>query len=126
MHRPIDPYGDGYVHRVLVELSDEPLTASGYVTFEGLSPENLRQFLVGLAGDWQGWPGVRSWTSMGREMSLEATHDGRAHVRIAITLRRPERTYAPDAWSARIVLTVEAGEELRRLADDADHFLHPL
>jgi hypothetical protein len=27
VHRPIDPYGDGYVHRMLVEVSDEGLTA---------------------------------------------------------------------------------------------------
>jgi hypothetical protein len=125
VHRPIDLYGDGYVHTVLVELRDEPLSARGAVTFEGRSPENLRDFLVGLEEDWQGWPAVRSWTSMEGEMMLEASHDGRSSVRIAVTLRRPERTYDLDAWSARIVLTLEAGEELRQLADAATVVLRP-
>jgi hypothetical protein len=125
VYRPIDPHGEGYVHNMLVELSDEGLTASGLATFEGRAPENLQDFLIGLAKDWRGWPGIRPWTSMKGEMTLEASHDGQGHVTIAVTLRRAERTYDPDAWSARIALTLEAGEELRRLADDAEHFLHP-
>ncbi|SEG49223.1 hypothetical protein SAMN04489712_105521 [Thermomonospora echinospora] len=123
VHRPIDPYGEGYVHTMLVELSDEGLTASGHATFEGRTPENLQDFLLGLAKDWRGWPGVRSWTSMDGEMTLEAGHDGRAYVSIAVTLR--DCPHDPGGWSARIVLSLEAGEELRRLADTAERFLHP-
>lgn len=125
VHRPTDPNGHGYVHEMLIELSDDGITASGEATFEGETAENLRDFLVGLAQDWRAWPGVRSWTSMEGQMTLEASHDGGGHVTLAVTLHSPRITYAPDAWSARIVLTVEAGEELRRLADAAEQFLHP-
>jgi hypothetical protein len=76
--RPADgPYGDGYVHRVFVEVSDDGITASGWATFQGR------------------------------------------------TLRQAQRAHAPDAWSARIVLTLEAGEQLREIASTADRFLRP-
>ncbi len=60
---------------------------------------------------------------MEHEMTLDATHDGTGHVQIAATLRRARRSHDPDAWLARIVLTLEAGEQLRELASEADHFL---
>lgn len=122
---PVDPYGDGYVHRVFVEVIDDGIAASGWATFEGQTPRTLRDFLTWLDQDWRGWPGTRTWTAMENEMTLEATHDGTGHVQIAVTLRRGERTYDPDAWSARIVLTLEAGEQLHELASAADQFLRP-
>lgn len=51
-------------------------------------------------------------------MTLDATHHGR-HVSLAVTLRRPHRTYEPDAWSARVVFNLEPGEQLRNPAADA-------
>jgi hypothetical protein len=51
-------------------------------------------------------------------MAIEAWHDGRANVIVAVTLRRSEKAYADDAWSARVVFTVEAGEQLSTLTDD--------
>ncbi|KOX13886.1 hypothetical protein ADL05_18040 [Nocardiopsis sp. NRRL B-16309] len=85
----------------------------------------MRDFLVGLEKDWRGWPGVRSWTSMEEEMTVEARHDGRAHVSLAVTLRRADLHHTHDAWSAQVILTVEAGEGLRRIADAADRLLRP-
>lgn len=121
--RPTDPYGDGYVHTVFVEVTDNGIAASGRATFEGRTPQTLRDFLMRLAEDWQGWPGTRTWTAMENEMTLEATHDGAGHVRIAVTLRQAQPAHDADAWSARIVLALEAGEQLRELARTADHFL---
>jgi Family of unknown function (DUF6228) len=123
--RPVDSYGDGYVHKVFVEISDDGIAASGWATFDGQAPQTLRDFLTGLGEEWRGWPGTRTWTSMEHEMTVNATHDGRGHVRIAVTLRRARRADHLHAWSARIVLTVEAGEQLRELADAADHLLRP-
>jgi len=60
VHRPADPYGDG-VHTMGVEVSDEGISAVSTATFEGRGPENLRGFLAGLAADWRGWSGTRSW-----------------------------------------------------------------
>lgn len=37
---------------------------------------------------------------------------------LAVTVRRPERAYADDAWSARVVFTVDASEELATLAKE--------
>jgi hypothetical protein len=37
---------------------------------------------------------------------------------LAVTLRRPERACADDAWSARLVYTVEAGEEFATQAKE--------
>lgn len=41
-------------------------------------------------------------------MEIEASHDGRAHVMIAVTINRPQLTFAKDAWSARVVFTMES------------------
>jgi hypothetical protein len=92
---------------------------------EGQTPRTLRDFLAWLALDWRGWPGTRTWTAMENETTLEAAHDGTRHVQIAVTLRRAWRTHDPDAWSARIVLSLEAGEQLSELARAADQFLNP-
>jgi len=56
----VDPYGDGYVHRVFIEISDDGIAASGWATFDGHTPRTLRDFLTWLAQDWRGWPGIRA------------------------------------------------------------------
>jgi hypothetical protein len=48
---------------------------------------------------------------------------GTGHVRLAVTLRRVRRAPDPDAWSARIALTLEVGEQLRELASAASCIL---
>jgi len=57
-------------------------------------------------------------------MTLDATHHGQ-RVQLAVTLPHPHRTYEPDAWSARVVFTLEPGEQLRNLAADAAGVLTP-
>jgi hypothetical protein len=117
-HRPVDEYGDGLVYFLQVELEDDGLVAHGRSALDGPDSLDLPTFLASLVVRWQGWEGTLSWTSMEGEMTLDATHHGR-RVRLAVTLRRPDRTYAPDAWSARVVFTLEPGEQLRNLATDA-------
>ena len=51
-------------------------------------------------------------------MEIEASHDGRGHVLVAVTIKRPDMTFAEDAWSARIVFALEAGEQLAEVARD--------
>lgn len=51
-------------------------------------------------------------------MAIEAWHDGRSNVMIAVTVRQPQMTYADDAWSARVVFTVEAGEQLIAVSEN--------
>lgn len=123
LHRPVDLYDDGYVHELRVEATDDGISVKGSTTLEGRGEERLGDFLLSLDRDWRGWPGVRSWTSMGGEMTLAASHDGTRQVLLTVTLRRPGRTHDADAWEARIALTIEAGEELRELAHAAVDFL---
>jgi hypothetical protein len=43
-------------------------------------------------------------------------HAAWEHVLIAVTVKRPDMTFAEDAWSARVVFTLEAGEQLAEVA----------
>jgi len=121
-HRPVDEHGDGYVYFLEVDLEDEGLVAHGWSALNGRDALDLPAFLAVLVERWRGWEGTLTWTSMEGEMTLDATHEGR-QVRLAVTLRRPHRTYEPDAWSARVVFTLEPGEQLRNLAAEAAHVL---
>jgi hypothetical protein len=80
-------------------------------------------FFRRLADDFRGWEGAREWRSLEREMKIDARHDGRGYVTIGVTLKRARQAYADDAWSARTVFTVEAGEEMVRLASDVHDLL---
>jgi hypothetical protein len=114
---PNDPYGDGYVRRAGVEIRAEGLAARTAATIDIVQGQaDLDSFFAGLASSWQGWEGVRHWEALEHEMAIDAWHDGRANVKVAVTVRRSTMTYADDAWSARVVFTVEAGEQLASVA----------
>jgi hypothetical protein len=115
---PVDSYGDGYVHTARVEIQAAGLTAATSATVEGTGTRDLADFFADLAADWRGWTGVRRWRAMEDEMVIEARHDGRANVQVAVTIKRPWRPYAEDAWSAHAVFALEAGEQLSRVARD--------
>jgi hypothetical protein len=124
MHRPVDPYGDGYVRVADVEIRADGITARTTATLSATFDKvDLAEFVAGLASDWRGWKGKRRWEALEHEMAIEAWHDGRSNVMLAVTVRRPERTYVDDAWSARVVFTVEAGEQLAVLAKDITSLL---
>ncbi|MGV9214597.1 DUF6228 family protein [Micromonospora sp. RB23] len=126
LHPPTDPYGDGYILAVRSEISDEGMMAKTSATLAGRwapEDETLEWFFQSLADDWRGWEGKRNWCSLDGELQIDAHHDGRGHVAIGVTLRRARQAYADDAWSARTVLMVEAGEEMTRLAADIRHLL---
>ncbi len=114
---PIDPYGDGYVRRAGVEIRADGLAARTTVTIDiDQGQADLDSFFTALASSWRGWEGVRHWEALEHEMAIDAWHDGRANVKVAVTVRRSTMTYADDAWSARVVFTVEAGEQLASVA----------
>jgi hypothetical protein len=124
---PQDPYGDGYIYTVATELHDDGMSASTIAKIDGhyIDPDTgtLSQFVQTLADDWRGWDGVRRWTSMENELTLDAQHDGRAYVSIGVTLRETGPSWEDTRWSARTVFVLEAGEEVARLAVDLTHFL---
>ena len=119
MYPPVDPFGDGYAYRAKVEVRAEGIaactTASLSATFAKV---DLAVFFAGLAADWQGWQGKRHWQALEQEMAIDAWHDGRANIMIAVTVRQPKIAYADAAWSARVVLTVEAGEQFAAVAGE--------
>jgi hypothetical protein len=124
---PQDPYGDGYIYTAATELHDDGMSAATIAKIDGhyINPGTgtLPQFVQALADDWRGWDGVRRWTSMEDELTLDAQHDGRAYVSIGVTLREAGPNWEDTRWSARSVFVLEAGEEATRLAVDLTHFL---
>ncbi|MET8008300.1 DUF6228 family protein [Nonomuraea glycinis] len=123
---PQDPYGDGYVYTVATELYDDGMTASTVAKIDGMYASldcALPGFVEGLAADWRGWDGVRTWTSMERELALDVRHDRRSHVSLGVTLRAPGPDWDDAAWSARAVFVLEAGEELACFATDLSRHL---
>jgi hypothetical protein len=121
---PFDPYGDGYIQEAEVELRADGLTARTAVVLLGRSGNaDLDSFFATLVADWRGWEGERHWEALEHQMSVDAWHDGRANVNLAVTLRRAE--LVKEIWSARAVLAVEAGEQLATVANDLAHLLAP-
>jgi hypothetical protein len=119
LYPPIDPYGDGYIAHLPVEISDDGMHAKTVATVDGPAggrAGSLVEFFSSLCDDWQGWTGPRTWQAFDRELTIVAIHDGRGHVTLDVTLRRHHRSYDHDAWSARTAFTVEAGEQMSALA----------
>ena len=80
--------------------------------------DELVRFFRGLAADWRGWPGERTYESLEHELRLVAIHDG--HVRIAVQLRQSS---LPDGWSASGEFRVDPGVELTRAAESVTGLL---
>ncbi|WP_125811577.1 DUF6228 family protein [Actinoplanes sp. ATCC 53533] len=128
VHPPQDPYGDGYVYAIATELHEDGMTAATIAKVDGIYVDlatTLSGFMESLAADWQGWDGIRTWQSLGRELTIDARHDGRGQVSLGVTLRAPGLDRDDTAWSATTTFVVEAGEEMTRLAADLTHFLRP-
>ncbi|MBL6279770.1 hypothetical protein JMF97_26805 [Micromonospora fiedleri] len=124
LHPPEDPWGEGYVVVMQVELHDQGLTARRGVDLAWpthAQEPDLVIFFEQLADDWRGWEGERSWRSLDATMRITARHDGKGHVSLGGTLRQD--SYSPDGWLARVFITVEAGEQMTSLvADLRAHF----
>jgi hypothetical protein len=118
LHAPADWWGEHYAAAVHVEIRDVGLSAEVSTTLWVPSAGgewDLAAFVQDLADDWHGWRGERTWRSKDGELCLDATHDGRGHVTLGVTLRQ---TPYGEGWTARVALEVEAGEQLSGLAQD--------
>jgi hypothetical protein len=109
-----------------VQVLDDGLYAETTATIDGYAAGrigDLAGFIRQLADDWRGWQGSRVWRALENELTVEARHDGRGHVALGVTLRRSRHAYDEDAWSARVVFTLEAGQEMSALARSVESLL---
>ncbi|MEV6381733.1 DUF6228 family protein [Streptomyces sp. NPDC051773] len=67
----------------------------------------LTEFLDGLARDFRGWEGVRSWVN--NELVVAATFGSGGHVCLSWTLRADVLS---SGWEHTVTTVIDAGEEL--------------
>lgn len=94
---------------LLTELRAETLSASARVY--ALEFTDLAEFFEGMAREWRGWSGSRSWRSL--EGDLEITAEHHRHVRLRVALRGDP--YRSD-WRVSATIELEPGEELSAAA----------
>jgi hypothetical protein len=81
--------------------------------------EYLPDFLDGLAADFRGWTGERSWGT--DQLTLRASFHSGGHVELTWILR----PWAPhqNQWEASVITWVEGGEQLTAPAADVRDLL---
>ncbi|GLZ32516.1 hypothetical protein Lesp02_47040 [Lentzea sp. NBRC 105346] len=120
--RLFDATYDGYVSSFSVEIGFEHgtvLASMGHVVDLG----DLSGFLSGLAEDFTGWDDTRTWHAAYRDVQLDAVFRSLGHVDLTWTMRSAE--WSDCRWSASVTVTLDAGEDMRTLASDVRHVLHP-
>ncbi|MFC3500024.1 DUF6228 family protein [Micromonospora krabiensis] len=111
-----DEYGTGFS----VELQADGMRARfSPVEVWVWDDVDLPDFVAGLADDFRGWTGKRSWSS--NHLTVDASYHSRGWVDLRWTLQ-PWLTRA-DGWSASVTTWVEAGAQMSRLAGDLRRFL---
>jgi hypothetical protein len=108
-------FSDGYDFvDFLVSVSGDGLAARSVVrSVEGASPQSLRAFFRELAADWKGTQGDRTWESIEHDLTIKASRDPLGHVILGFTLRE---SFLADAWQVRVIVCLEAGEEMAHAA----------
>ncbi|WP_406210478.1 DUF6228 family protein [Kitasatospora sp. NBC_01560] len=81
--------------------------------------EYLFDFLDGLAADFRGWDGERTWQT--NHLALSATFHSGGHV--CVTWSIQPRLTARQTWAASITTWLEAGQQMADLAADVRDFL---
>lgn len=79
-----------------------------------LNVDRIVSWAADLAESYEGWDGLRAWESLEHDLRIDATHDRRGHVNLRFVIRGP-RGYDPSAWEASVMVTLDAGEDMRRL-----------
>lgn len=97
----------------LVEAGDSQ--ASARLRVYVYEPANLASFFAGMAREWRGWSGEKTWESIEGELGLRAVADGKGHVTLSVRLQAQ-----PWRFEGRALL--EAGR-LERLAAEIAEFI---
>jgi len=85
--------------------------------------DGLDAFFDGLATDWRGWDGTRTWDAIEHGMTIEATHRGN-RVELLLVIRR-DPTHPETALEVRLPLFVEPGESLSRVGKIGEQLFQP-
>ncbi len=75
------------------------------------------EFWRGLAAEWRGWSGKKTWESLEDEFGLSAESNRTGHIVVTVTLAS---SHDPN-WRLEVTLALEAGQ-LERIASDAADF----
>lgn len=79
----------------------------------------LPRFFREIADAWRGFDGVRSFTSLEGELTIDARHDGHGTVFCEVCLRQPW----PPEWKLSAQLDFGAGAHLEGLASEIEQLL---
>lgn len=107
----------GWLESYVIELEAIDFRAKTRVENPGYG-HPPSQLLEELAVSWTGWQGIKRWRAMEGELELEATSDRLGHVTLTVTI---PKSADQGQWSARVEITIEAGQ-LERLAAEAGAF----
>jgi hypothetical protein len=83
---------------------------------------DLPTYFEGLAEDFRGWPGERSWHSLERDLTISAVFRSGGHVGLTWNLRPWPAKHG--GWNVTVTTWQEAGEQMTALAADVRDFLH--
>lgn len=108
---------DDYVGEYVVRVTADGLSALVPV-ITSVGGDNLPGFIDGLCEAFRGWEGSQHWRSLEDQLRIEATWADGGHVR----LRFRARPSVYDLWAVAACVTLEAGEEMRRLGADLRAF----
>lgn len=75
---------------------------------------DLADFLGGLARDWRGWDGERSYSSLEGELDITARHDGLGRIQLVVGIGG----LSPPAWRFETEMMLGAGAHAETIAND--------
>lgn len=108
---------------VCAEVSAKDMTAMLHdLLLDSAGGSSLPAFLNTLTADVRtGWNGIRTWSSFGRGVQLDAHHLGGAHVQLEWTLAT--QTGGRNTWRATTTVYLRGDEQLRSLTAAVHRFL---
>jgi hypothetical protein len=115
---PFHMSGDYDTHMAIELIADGLRAQCDDILFSPWDRDDLINFLDGLAADFRGWTGHRTWRT--NHLALEASFGSGGHVELNWTLL-PALISPP--WRATVTTTIEAGEQMSTLAADIRSFL---
>ncbi len=83
------------------------LSASHRVWFYTGDCERLVSLFMEMAENWIGWEGAKTWAAIEADFSLSCTSDKLGHIILEVELVKRD---APELWSAKFNVDVEAGQ----------------